>query len=185
MYLDLHDFLGPNQFLSGFQRCKITQLPFCKSNCLSLSFTPTSNIMVARSTARATATALLALTTPFVQPPECTDVFLVTDIVTRIGGTTYPETTLRVSVSAPIDPGFASCQPSGWADVVTQNQFQFSPAVCPSGWTAYRVVADGTATSAITRAYCCARCASRCLTPPTSVNSVGAPLRLFSLKADR
>lgn len=109
------------------------------------------------TTSTATATSLLALTTPFSQPNDCTDVFSTTDIVTSFWWGDYSETTLHVSVSGPAGSHFASCQPSGWADVVPERRFSFSPAVCPYGWTAYELGPITTLDPPITTAYCCAR----------------------------
>ncbi|KAK1764331.1 hypothetical protein QBC33DRAFT_497975 [Phialemonium atrogriseum] len=112
--------------------------------------------MIPTATVKARAKKLLAMTTPFVQPPDCTDVFSTTDIVTSFYWGNYSETTLHVSISGPDGSRFTSCQPSGWANVAPQSRFHFSPAVCPSGWTAYHLEPFQTVTPAITTAYCCA-----------------------------
>lgn len=114
-------------------------------------------------TAVATATSpLLSLTTPFVQIPSCTDIFLTTSIVSSFWWNDYSTTTIRVLASDPAEPRVSSCQPSGWADVEPQSRFSFSPAVCPSGWTAYELSASetdisSTSISTISTAYCCSR----------------------------
>jgi hypothetical protein len=110
--------------------------------------------------ANAAAAAVLALTTPFVQPPTCSDIFSTTSITrswTTVSYSSFSYSTViitgYITVSNRDDPRFAACQPSGWAEVPTQSQFSFSPAVCPSGWTAYGL--DTTAAT-VSTAYCCA-----------------------------
>jgi hypothetical protein len=65
--------------------------------------------------------------------------------------------TAHIALSNSADPRFATCQPSGWAAVPPASRFSFSPAVCPSGWTAYDL---GTTAASVSTAYCCARFAS-------------------------
>lgn len=114
---------------------------------------------MASTTATATVTALLGLTTPFVQQPSCTDIWELTTVSTLTYGSS---TTYAVLASNSADARFASCQPSGWANVVTQSRFSFSPAVCPSGWTYYDMAATIVATAPTgpfpthSAAYCCA-----------------------------
>ncbi|KAL2064522.1 hypothetical protein VTL71DRAFT_3659 [Oculimacula yallundae] len=72
----------------------------------------------------ATATRLLVLTTPFVQPSGCDSRWSFTRVSTF---------SILVSDLVP------SCHPSGWDEVVPQIQLKFRPAVCPSGWTYYRM----------------------------------------------
>jgi hypothetical protein len=60
--------------------------------------------------------------------------------------------TLPVIIQDTADPRFASCQPPSWASRVPESRFSFSPAVCPSDWTAYAL---GVAADAISTAYCC------------------------------
>lgn len=110
--------------------------------------------------ASATETALLALTTPFVQESDCASIWSLSSIGSYDQGTT---STVSVLVSNVGDEHFSSCQPSGWDSVVPGSRFSFSPAVCPSHWTYFdmsetisyddeaRVV--GTYSTAI----CCAR----------------------------
>ncbi|KAL2127333.1 hypothetical protein VTI74DRAFT_10894 [Chaetomium olivicolor] len=93
------------------------------------------------------------LTTPFVPPPGCTDQFITTSYTTQ-------SSVITVLASGALDPRFAGCQPSGWD--AGGSSFQFSPAVCPSGWGAYRLgvttsYLDATATrsTSFTTAYCC------------------------------
>ncbi|ORY15483.1 hypothetical protein BCR34DRAFT_558886 [Clohesyomyces aquaticus] len=113
------------------------------------------------STASATPTvpvSLLALTTPFVAPPNCADVFTTVKTVTSDYLHNDTESTLTVVFSDPSDPRFTKCQPQGWDGVVPESRFHFSPAVCPDRWTAYNL---GTvyldAVRRATTAYCCAR----------------------------
>jgi len=98
-----------------------------------------------------------ALTTPFVPPPGCADQFITTSY------TSWSSIIIPVLASGPVDSRFASCQPSGWN--AGNASFHFSPAVCPSGWTAYALggtvsyVEDPTTTSVTTfsTAHCCSR----------------------------
>jgi hypothetical protein len=118
-----------------------------------------------------TGTSLLAMHTPFAQPATCSDIFSTTTLTTTLTTTyvTSGSTTLsssvyaaKVAVSNPADPRFTTCQPPGWAGVVPESRFSFSPAVCPSGWTAHYL---GTA-GPVTTAHCCARYDSR---PPEAL----------------
>jgi hypothetical protein len=95
------------------------------------------------------------LTTPFVPPPDCRDQFITTTY-------TVQSSVITLLASGPLDPRFAACQPSGWD--VGPTSFQFSPAVCPSGWGAYRLGfttsrlhESGASYSTFTTAYCCSR----------------------------
>lgn len=107
------------------------------------------------STANTTATSVLAMTTPFMQQPSCTDIFSTTFVIENFN---FNSTlTASIAVSDQADPRFTVCQPSGWASVIPESRFSFSPAVCPSGWTASDIQTTGTS---ITAAYCCARCAN-------------------------
>ncbi|KAK4041115.1 hypothetical protein C8A01DRAFT_15092 [Parachaetomium inaequale] len=93
------------------------------------------------------------LTTPFVPPPSCTDQFITTSYTTQ-------SSVITVLASGPADPRFVACQPSGWD--AGASSFQFSPAVCPSGWGAYRLGvttsyldANAARSTSFTTAYCC------------------------------
>ncbi|KAH8659816.1 hypothetical protein BX600DRAFT_551376 [Xylariales sp. PMI_506] len=107
------------------------------------------------STSSKTTTTLApqALTTPFVPPRNCTTQFYTTKFITSLGAST---TTVKVLVSGPADAQFSACQPSGWGEGT--SSFAFSPAVCPSGWTAYDLGAAGpvTFTQTLSTAFCCA-----------------------------
>lgn len=105
--------------------------------------------------AATTATALQALTTPFVQRPECASVWDLTSVSLDINGTA---TTVTILASDAADARFAACQPSGWDNAVPTERFAFSPAVCPSGWTYYFMAA----TKSYSTAFCCTRCACAC-----------------------
>ncbi|KAK4120427.1 hypothetical protein N657DRAFT_161697 [Parathielavia appendiculata] len=100
-----------------------------------------------------------ALTTPFVLPQSCANQFITTSFASR---STY----VTVVASCPADPRFSACQPPGWDSGGEGSSFQFSPAVCPSGWTAYNLggtvswVRHGASMNLITSktfstAYCC------------------------------
>ncbi|RKU41818.1 hypothetical protein DL546_003840 [Coniochaeta pulveracea] len=101
-----------------------------------------------------TGPALQALTTPFVPPPNCADQFTTTSIMSSYtSGTKSGDSVIPFLASDPADPRFSACQPSGW-DWNLGSDFQFSPAVCPSGWTAYNL--GGTVYQGqFTTAYCC------------------------------
>jgi hypothetical protein len=96
----------------------------------------------------ATATALLAFTTPFVAPPGC-PIFRTTSVNISSGSIDAVATVLVAD-----DP---SCMPDGWTDVVPESRLRFNPGVCPSDWV-YHDIADGDATDKFT-AFCCDRCA--------------------------
>lgn len=98
---------------------------------------------------------ITTLTTPFVAPTSCTGAFHNTTTITRTpsnGGTTWTEWELQYSSTD-------GCQPSGGSGVYTG--LNFSPAVCPSGWTAYDLKASTTygmkAKSVNYIASCCTR----------------------------
>ncbi|PGH08765.1 hypothetical protein AJ79_05864 [Helicocarpus griseus UAMH5409] len=76
--------------------------------------------------------ALAAITTPFVQRPECASIWELTK-VTLDDWEPYLGRSVTILASNAADERFASCQPSGW-DIGGNGNFQFSPAVCPSGW---------------------------------------------------
>ncbi len=134
--------------------------------------------------------SLLALPTAFVQPATCTDIFSTSVLTTTItytqveyGSTTLSTTAYEASitVSDPADPRFAACQPPGWASVAPESRFSFSPAVCPSGWTAYDLDTVGD----VSTAFCCARydlhylrpaCSlANCLTNSVAITWTGRP----------
>ncbi|CEL10865.1 hypothetical protein ASPCAL13973 [Aspergillus calidoustus] len=80
------------------------------------------------------ATAPQPLTTPFVPSESCVDKFRTTNYITSFSWDDFSTTTLRVLVSEEAD----SCLPSGW-NGSPASEFQASPAVCPSAWTAYNL----------------------------------------------
>ncbi|EJT71769.1 hypothetical protein GGTG_11023 [Gaeumannomyces tritici R3-111a-1] len=83
------------------------------------------------------ATSFIALTTPFVPPPSCGDIWTTTTSVTAGTSGGDAARTVIMVMSNTADPRFAACQPPGWDAVPTESRFIFSPAVCPSDWTAY------------------------------------------------
>lgn len=103
--------------------------------------------------ATATRTAPQALTTPFTAPSSCAGQFDTTSFVTSYFWNTFETTTVTLLVSATSD---ASCRPSA---VDQDGPFEFSPAVCPSGWTAYALgpTAPVAASTTVTTAFCCSR----------------------------
>ncbi|KAK4031653.1 hypothetical protein C8A01DRAFT_21172, partial [Parachaetomium inaequale] len=97
--------------------------------------------------------------TPFVPPQSCADQFITATFISNSSGT------VTVLASDPANSRFAACQPSGWdAGGEGERSFQFSPAVCPSGWTAYKlgrtvsgVGVPVTHKKTFSAAYCCSR----------------------------
>ncbi|KAL2810105.1 hypothetical protein BJX63DRAFT_434625 [Aspergillus granulosus] len=82
-------------------------------------------------TSSGTTAAPQALTTPFVPPESCIDQFRTTSYISSFRWNSFSTTTLRVLVSEEAE----SCLPSGWDG--RGSELRFSPAVCPSAWTAY------------------------------------------------
>ncbi|KJR89562.1 uncharacterized protein SPSK_06479 [Sporothrix schenckii 1099-18] len=135
---------------------------------MSFSLPASTTASTTTALATGTATSLLSLTTPFVAPPDCDSLFSTTSIVSSFWWNNYTVTTIGITVSDPTNLRFADCQPAGWDAVVPESRFFFSPAVCPSGWTAYNVAAftetqRSTSTtvtyasySTVNTAYCCA-----------------------------
>lgn len=119
--------------------------------------TPSSTSLL---TPGATVTNVLALTTPFAQKPDCASIWGLTEVSTHIDGVA---TTVAILVSNVDDERFTSCQPSGWGSVISTSRFSFSPAVCPSDWTYYRIASEEQAGTTSTTAYCCARCVLRAI----------------------
>lgn len=108
----------------------------------------------------ATDTHLLAVTTQF-SPPEGRDC-IIHDLVESQAADELPlsssdSTDITYIYSDPLDPRFAACQPSGWADRPASIQFSFSPAVCPKdwGWTTINLLNIGE-DAEYTTAVCCA-----------------------------
>ncbi|KAK1714215.1 hypothetical protein BDP67DRAFT_513571 [Colletotrichum lupini] len=102
----------------------------------------------------ATTTENLAITTPFVQPPDCSNQWTTTktshrSLVSISGSEVYRDVISKVSVSAPS----SSCYPSGWDRVAEYSRLNFSPGVCPEGWTYYSMA--HTYNEGPTSAYCC------------------------------
>ncbi len=127
---------------------------------------------MALSIASPTATSLLALKTPFVQPSSC-----VSLQTTSVSSETYYSVATTLLLPDPSDPRFTACQPPGWANVVPESRFSFSPAVCPQSWTAWwlgRTPTPGAISTTsgndsivpqVSTAYCCA--------PGYSISSLG------------
>jgi hypothetical protein len=111
---------------------------------------------ISTTTTTAIATALLALTTPFIQPLKCESHFSLTLIPTTTRTITVRYTTLYEKTSYPpclVSTPVASCYPPSWEAVVPESRFHFSPAVCPSNWTYYNIAISGT----VSTACCCNR----------------------------
>ncbi|KAF3764237.1 hypothetical protein M406DRAFT_71209 [Cryphonectria parasitica EP155] len=113
-------------------------------------------------------TPIATLTTPFTPPAvsNCHPLWETTSVLTGLWDQDdhWTITTAQALISGPAaDAQFQACQPSGWADVVSQSRYVFSPAVCPSGWTAYELTTFVSSAAFSTRrpltassAYCCA-----------------------------
>lgn len=97
----------------------------------SLSGNVTSALAI---TTRPTAAIAQPLTTPFVFPPGCGGHFSSTYTVTQHRVNASPAI-FRVVASIPSQN--PTCQPRGWN--AGSTPFVFSPAVCPSEWTAYEL----------------------------------------------
>ncbi|KAK4042048.1 hypothetical protein C8A01DRAFT_33935 [Parachaetomium inaequale] len=82
---------------------------------------------IASSIPPSSSSSILALSTPFVQPATCTNIFSTSILTATVRSTNI------ISGST--------------------SRFAFSPAVCPSGWTAYNLGTDGP----VSTADCCAR----------------------------
>ena len=96
-------------------------------------------------------TTPIPLTTPFIFPSNCSNRFPDTIIETQSyvsGAYTY-----NLFPSRENDP---LCQPSGVTTYPTPGR-QFSPAVCPSAWTAYDVRVLTYQTGTVSIAKCCSR----------------------------
>ncbi|KAK1954547.1 hypothetical protein LY78DRAFT_594003 [Colletotrichum sublineola] len=98
--------------------------------------------------ANATATSLLSITSPWVQPSDCE---------THWSTTTWQSTGAIITssqaftVSTPV----ASCNPPGWDRFGPESRLSFSPGVCPKGWVYNGMAEDGS--PAASTAFCCQR----------------------------
>lgn len=93
------------------------------------------------------ATALLSITTPFVQPPDCKTQWRTASTLSSLFDGTMQTTLVKVSEPA------STCYPSGWDAVATESRLKFSPGVCPEGWTYNQMAENGS--RAATTAFCC------------------------------
>ncbi|KAL4886871.1 hypothetical protein BJY04DRAFT_43266 [Aspergillus karnatakaensis] len=98
-----------------------------------------------------TITTPLSLTTPFTPPDACWE-FERRTRTEFISGETLLDPYL---ISDPALSGFTSCQPPGWASVAPESRFSFSPAVCPSAWTAWNIATTEVSSETVTTAWCC------------------------------
>lgn len=112
-----------------------------------------------RSTETKTVT-FKSMTTPFSTPTECNGRFSPATTVTSTPRSWETQTTWVWAVEfSSTSPG---CEPSGLGATkeFTKTEARYSPAVCPSGWTAYNIGAyttDGMKTAAVEySATCCA-----------------------------
>ncbi|KAG5658080.1 hypothetical protein KAF25_007031 [Fusarium avenaceum] len=104
-----------------------------------------SSSKTSMATDTATATQLLALTTPFKHPRGCDSHWERTSILSTVGDTS--------TVPVLLSKALPSCYPSGWEDVVPESRWNFNPAVCPSGWTYYDMAEDRE--KGVSTAFCC------------------------------
>jgi hypothetical protein len=116
------------------------------SSSISLSFLPFLPFLLSSGFL---ARLLTMLTTAFEYAPSCADIPVTTTSIVSEFYWAEAITTLQVTVPNHRDDRFSSCQPPEW-----NGAFTFSPAVCPSDWTAYRL---STTLSSVSKAYCCDR----------------------------
>lgn len=100
-----------------------------------------------KSSVAVAATALLSITTPFVQPPDCKTQWRTASTLSSLFDGTMQTTLVKVSEPA------STCYPSGWDDVAPESRLRFGPGVCPEGWTYNRMAENGS--RAATTAFCC------------------------------
>ncbi|KAK2775159.1 TTL domain-containing protein [Colletotrichum kahawae] len=111
---------------------------------MSLTATTTTP---SNATTTASSISLLTITTPWVEPSDCSSQWTTSYVSYEMyGGTTV---TLKFTVSNPA----ASCYPSGWDGFGPEHRLRFSPGVCPDGWV-YSHMAEPTTLVAST-AHCC------------------------------
>jgi hypothetical protein len=110
------------------------------------------------TSATSAVTSMQALTTPFVYAEACSDTSFITTSINGWKDSTIP---IEIELLVPdlADDRFSSCQPSGWSSRYQMTAFSFSPAVCPSGWTAYNLMVGNSDTVAT----CCERHVARSL----------------------
>ncbi|KAB5545928.1 hypothetical protein GE09DRAFT_223619 [Coniochaeta sp. 2T2.1] len=100
--------------------------------------------------------ALIPQTTPFVQPSVCADFFTTTTFTAAPYGNKQQQAKVHALVPNQADSRFSSCYPGGPG---RSDQYSFSPAVCPSGWTASYLGRDQHRrqehSTYTTTAYCC------------------------------
>lgn len=116
---------------------------------MSSSASPTNG---PSSTLLATATALLAVTTPFIPPSACPTVYDITTFTSLSGD---PSAFVSLLVSNPANENYVSCQPAGLSNVAPSLRQSFSPAVCPSGWWYNEMSTTVIGSRTISTATCC------------------------------
>lgn len=101
----------------------------------------------------ATATALLAVTTPYSPPTDCSTVFGINSFTASV----LSSTPTTITLLAPDTAGgeYLRCQPSGLANVASSLRQSFSPAVCPSGWWYNNMATTVSGTKTLSTATCC------------------------------
>ncbi|OLN81179.1 hypothetical protein CCHL11_10359 [Colletotrichum chlorophyti] len=100
-----------------------------------------------RSSNATESTKLLTITTPWIEPSDCSTQWTTsTSFQKKYGGTTV---TQAWTISNPA----ASCYPPGWDDEVPERRLNFRPGVCPEGWN-YQGLGEQIPLVAST-AYCC------------------------------
>ncbi|KAF6793051.1 hypothetical protein CSOJ01_14020 [Colletotrichum sojae] len=103
--------------------------------------------LTAAANATATATSLLSITAPWVQPSDCETQWLTTTTSWTMYGPSVEAQAIILSAPA------ASCNPPGWDRFGPESRLRFSPGVCPKGWIYHDMAEDGS-TGAST-AFCC------------------------------
>lgn len=124
------------------QHSKVPILSRASSLSQCRAMTPSTKASIATSV-----TALLSITTPFVQPTDCETQWRTASASSRTFRGTTLMTLLMVS-----DPA-ASCYPSGWDDAAPDDRLRFMPGVCPDGWTYNQMGENGSRDA--TTAFCC------------------------------
>ncbi|KAK4163838.1 hypothetical protein QBC43DRAFT_54378 [Cladorrhinum sp. PSN259] len=104
-------------------------------------FTSTQDVFTTSTTSFSTPISRPPLITPFVQPPSCTDIFITTSATFVVSYSFSNHTsTLPLFLSDAANPSLSACHAPGWdSGDGLRDKFSFSPAVCPSGWTAYDI----------------------------------------------
>ncbi|KAK4445600.1 hypothetical protein QBC34DRAFT_472141 [Podospora aff. communis PSN243] len=98
--------------------------------------------------ANLTTSANPAMVTPFPRPDICSDV-MTTSLLSCYNSSDDSRPPVTVVIPNEADPRHASCNPPGWNSKLPRwRRYIFSPAVCPSHWTAYEIGKAGRTSTA-------------------------------------